>query len=218
MSDDNTKTQSDTIADESKIALVTPSASNGDNQEESPTNITSLLEKMLPWIGAIAGIVTIASVITVVLEYRQRGHIEQAKSSIALIDVWEDKRYKEKYEILINHIEKRLDEVDNEQIAALGKLPVDTQLTAFGKLGKQAVMGSTRVEQTKKEIDELFYFFSRLTICIKTEVCSEDVSRAYFQDPVYAFWLYFNWFAKEKRERNYAGFGSEVEEFALQRQ
>ena len=173
------------------------------------------LDAIVPWIRAAAGIVTIASILMVVLEYRQNGEIERAKSAMKFIDDWEEKGYRRQYKYLTANIEEILSTVSKQELKALQQSSLEIQLSGFGNLGKKSYQNSEDNSQAKAAVEDLFYFFTKMVICVDTGVCSERVIRAFYEEPTYSFWLYFNWYSIIQRNQYNSNHGTDIETFVL---
>lgn len=161
---------------------------------------------------AVVNIITIVGVCGGLYQFMDQGAGKRTEQSIQLVNVWETEKYKDKYERIQSKISKILDELPADQKTFLTSSQDYSRAAAFGNIGKRAV--TLDGQNLTDDIEGLFYYFNKTAICIEYSMCSKSASNAFLFETAKSFWVYFNWYAHDRRDRGYEGFASEAEKFA----
>lgn len=191
---------------ERRMRLLGLRTSGGQHRPER----TSLATKIANAVGVLAGLATVIGVvgaIVAVLEYSGRGEAERAEATLKIVDSWEDDGYKASLENLSVGLASRLSGLPPNELKVLQGMDTAQQAPILASIGDDYI-----VENGAASVDELFYFFTKLTVCVSAELCSVNAVDAFFGEPVRTFWLYFSNYADRQRDLH-PGFARDIEAY-----
>ena len=164
-----------------------------------------------PWVEVITVVGGAISIIIAYLGYQQRLDEGRARETLALVDVWEERGYRTAFQELATQAQAYMDAMDEDERA---QIAADEQSKTIGlsQIGRRIADGRIDGAPAASKIDDLVYFFTRLSICVEAGLCSREVSKACFGDTTRTFWRYFAGYAEGKRDY-YPSFGSDLERF-----
>lgn len=170
------------------------------------------LAEYVPATTAVVNIIAIVGVCGGLYQFMDQGAAKRTEQSIQLVNVWETEKYKDKYERIQTEIFKILDELPADQKTFLTSSSDGARAAAFGNIGRRAITVDGQVMTS--DVEDLFYYFNKTAICIEYSMCSKSASNAFLFETARSFWVYFDWYARDRRDHGYEGFASEAEKFA----
>lgn len=170
------------------------------------------LAEYVPATTAVVNLIAIVGVCGGLYQFMDQGAGKRTEQSIQLVNVWETDKYKDKYERIQSEISKILDGLPADQKAFLTSSQDYSRVAAYGNIGRRAV--TLDDQKMTDDIEDLFYYFNKTAICIEYSMCSKSASDAFLFETAKSFWVYFSWYARDRRDRGYESFASEAEKFA----
>jgi len=163
------------------------------------------------FLAALANTATAAGIFFAVIQYNNQVEAGRTERTMDYISKWEDGNYLARYEALQAKIFGILKKRTPEEIQFLKVSPNETRRLAEENMGRRALdmMGT----DGPKDVEQLFYFFNKISICVNYSLCSKKATNVYFRDTISSFWLYFKWYALEKQRAGYTQYGNEIENY-----
>ena len=159
--------------------------------------------------ASLATVIGVVGVLVAVLEYAGRGEAERAEATLQIVDSWEDDGYRAKFEQLSTDLATSLSQMSPAEVEAMGNLDPVEQAPLL-----TAIADNYMAANGEGTVDDLFYFFTKLSVCGSSELCSTHAVDAFFGEPISTFWLYFGPYAYRQRDLR-TDFAEDVESYLL---
>lgn len=167
------------------------------------------LKSLVPVTTVAVNVIVIAGVCGGLYQYLDQGAAKRTEQTIQLVNKWDEAGYKDRFERLQDSVSRSLGNLSSsEKQFMLSASSRDGERIAWN-IGKNSI-DNDRV----KDVDEIFYFLNKLSICIEYSMCSRSASDAFLYESARSFWAYFGWFAEERRRQGYVYYGVDAERFA----
>lgn len=118
-----------------------------------------------------------------VYQYYQQVEANRARETLAMIEMWETRGYRE------NFVELRQDMLDYWATVPSADIEfARTNANAAANL-REAFFGSVinASGEKSKRFERIVYFYNRLGLCIQANLCSAGTARIFFADPLNSF-------------------------------
>jgi len=122
------------------------------------------------------------------LEYNDRKIALRAAETLDLIDVWEVRGSQQAFQDISAALRRALEEVGTEDAMT------DTEIELF----RQNLVRRAMLDPGPEAYDKVIGYFTRLSLCIQADLCSEDVANVFFSETVIDF---REWFLPEIEAR-----------------
>lgn len=143
-------------------------------------------------ISGLAGLIGISAVllggIFATLEYRDRKASSRAAETLNLIDIWETRGAQSAFQGIAVVLESTLDGVE------LGNEMSDVELERL----KENLVRRVMIDLGPEAYETVMSYFTRLSLCIQSDLCSEGVANVFFSETVTDF---HGWFVSEIESR-----------------
>lgn len=149
----------------------------------------------MSFLTSAATIVGMTTAVIAVLEYTGRGEAERAAASLSLVESWEDDGYRADFAAISNDLGRAISTMSAEETLAIDQSTEEDKALATMSLG-DAYLARNGVER----VDNLFYFFTKLSVCVRANLCSRHAIDAFFGEPISTFWSYFSSYVTRQRE------------------
>jgi hypothetical protein len=173
--------------------------------------LTRLRNSPASFLAAAANVATAAGIIFAVVQYRGQAEATRTQQSLEYIEKWEDGGYLNDYEMLQSKLTEILNGLTLAERKFVDSAPASGKRTANANVGR-ATVGAIG-EKGQETVDKLFYFFNKIAICVNYSLCSKSATDVFFREAVESFWIYFGWYAEEKRRTGYPTFAREIETY-----
>ena len=134
--------------------------------------------------------ISFAAVFTIllgVMEYRQRGHLAQAKETMKMIDVWEQRGARRAF----RNLSAALEEMIKTSVSDEDRNAARTDRQAYNRLRENVSRAVLSEPEQLANFEEVVYFFTRLSLCIEAELCDVAAAKTFFGDTLVSFMLVF---------------------------
>lgn len=131
-----------------------------------------------------------------VYQYLEQLEANRARETLAMIEIWETRGYREEFDALSGDIFAYWNNVP-EQDLALAKANQRAAANLRKAFYREMIDKSA---SNVKRFERVVYFFNRLGLCIEASLCSADTARVFFGDTIAAFLSNFEPRIAEKRE------------------
>lgn len=164
---------------------------------------TSRLSRwMRKFLGAGAGIIAAAGILLGVWEYKQRGDLAQARETMAMIDIWDQRGARTAYRALSRGLETLIE----TDVSAADKQAALTNRLAYRNLRANVSRSVLARPEQQQNFEDVVYYFTRLSLCIEAGLCDAHVAKVFFGDTLDSFLAAFLPGVSE-REHLIPGFG-----------
>lgn len=150
-----------------------------------------------------------ATAIVAVLEYTGRGEAERAAASLKLVESWEKDGYRGDFEAISAALGEMIAGMSPEEASAVGRSTDEDKALVMVGLGD-----SYLARRGPKRVDNLFYFFTKLSVCVDAGLCSHRAIDAFFREPMRTFWGYFSGYVDRQRDL-IPKFADDVEKYVV---
>lgn len=146
--------------------------------------------RMLTWNGlaglsAVVGLFGLLMAGTLgIMEYRDRKKAAQASETLKMIEIWELRGAQDAYLSILTELRTLL-ETEREGIEANPERFKTIKRNIARRALRNAEAGAYEI---------VVQYFTRLSLCVRTEICSSDVAHAFFFDTIVDF---RDWFDEE---------------------
>lgn len=142
-----------------------------------------------------------AGVILTLLQYREHLETQRVKFSYEHVREWETGGYQAAFENLSQ-------EIRTAEAYAVSVVPEDLEPDARARAQLNVVqnrLADASDAPLGAQMDSLFYFFDKLSVCVDRNLCDADLLEAFFKDNLTRMWIYSSSFVA-KREEEIAGY------------
>ena len=145
------------------------------------------------------------------LEYLDRVQASRVEQSLGEVKHWDAGGYRRQY----SQINAAIWPVYTKQADFIAALPATQQAIFYNNIG-EGVTGQDNefADPNDLLVDELFYFFDRVSLCADQRICDYDVLNAFIGSDLADFWRYFGSYAERRRAAGYGQYGIWTERFA----
>lgn len=144
-------------------------------------------------------------------QFNQQLEAKRTEQSIALLDLWEKDKFREKYDLLRRSVAAQLTDLEPADKTYLISGDLKGIVLAKYNIGKKAL---AEANHDTSSVEDIFYFLNKVAICIENSMCSRRASSAFLYETASSFWMYFGWYAENQRSQGYDGFAIAAERFA----
>jgi hypothetical protein len=163
--------------------------------------------------AVVLKVVTVLALTFGLFEYDRQKADARVSESLQLVEEWEAGGYRDAY----THINDLLWPLYSENADAIAQLGDDqaARSLVYGNIG-EVVTGRDNgfVSQADRDVDKVFHFFERASLCADESICDYPVLKTFFGAESKSFWLYFSTYAERRRAAGYAGYGEWTRRFA----
>ncbi|GAB5461023.1 DUF4760 domain-containing protein [Hoeflea alexandrii] len=131
-----------------------------------------------------------------VYQYVQQLEANRARETLAMIEIWETRGYREDFDALSRDMVAYWDNVPKQDIE-LAKANQRAAANLRKAFFREMIDKSAA---NMKRFDRVVYFFNRLGLCIEAQLCSPYTARVFFEDTITAFLSNFEPRIAEKRK------------------
>lgn len=182
-------------------------------KEVSPFDDADWRVRIYNWCGFLLRVLLIAGAVVTALQYFAARDEKRVERALELVTLWEDPQYQDAQKAL----NARLAALKEQVEPLLGANPTPQQIQiASRRIGSQAMTargGTMPVAEFGGHFDKIVYFLNRLSFCVQGNICSREVSDAYFLDFAKSFWQYFGGYIQDKRKQGFTTFAQPIEEY-----
>lgn len=165
---------------------------------------------------ATAAVVGLIGLLWGFYEYVQRREEGRVGQTLALVQLWEKEGYKASFDKIEGAIADRIDGMDDALKDALATASEKERADARGRIATNVAQQTIGGQAGEVHVDTILYFFTRLAICVESQLCSSGAAHLYFGDMTSSFWCYFQPYVESRRESGSVRYGSELERYVQQ--
>lgn len=122
-----------------------------------------------------------------VIEYNQRSRIIQARETMEQIDIWDNKGARDGYRALSRGVAAEVATLSEKEKSVAR----DEGGFAFDLLRRNVSRKILTNGKNVENLDKVVYFFTRLGLCVESELCDAKVARVFFDDTLHSFLMVF---------------------------
>ncbi|MGD9914593.1 MAG: hypothetical protein AB7S80_10980 [Rhizobiaceae bacterium] len=165
------------------------------------------------WVGFILRLVLVLAAGFSVVQYLQQREEARVSETLKLVDLWEQDQYQAAQQALRLRL-AALNEKYADEFPASGS---DAEKAFyFRKIGQEAMTsegGTMPLPEFDEQFGRVVYFLNRVSFCVAENICSSDVSDAYFADYAVSFWRYFAGYAAQQRRDGVGNYAKAIEQY-----
>ena len=130
-----------------------------------------------------------------VYQYSQSLEAARAEKTLDLIDRWTDDGYHENYRFISGLIKKGLSELSDTDLKNVNDGNVDKE-RVYTRITEYVLQDYV----AQQNFEKIIYFFNRLGLCVKANLCSANTAKIFFDDTVTTFLAYFRNEIEDRRK------------------
>jgi hypothetical protein len=162
-------------------------------------------------LAALANLATAFGIVFAIVQYSEQVDERRTEQSLQYTTTWEDAKYLGRYEDLQTQISTLLSSRSQAEIDFIKKSEPRAAQMATDNIARKAI--GALGPNGSQDVEQLFYFFNKISICVNYSLCSEKATDVFFYDTASTFWAYFQWYAIEKRSAGYPDYARELEKY-----
>jgi hypothetical protein len=162
--------------------------------------------------AVVLKLVTVLALTFGLFEYDRQKADARVTESLSLVQEWETGGYQDAYE-RINDLLLPIYQQSADAIASVGD-DAAAKALLYGNIG-EAITGKddSFASQPDRDVDKVFHFFERASICADEAICDYPVLKTFFGSEASTFWLYFSKYAERRQGDGYADYGVWTQRF-----
>lgn len=148
-----------------------------------PTRTDDRLRKRVREVlSYFAAFAAICGVVLGILEYQQRQDLNRASNTMAQIEYWDGSGPREAYHALNTEVVAFFARVGERQVAE-----ARTDLGKADNLRRETLRAVMAMPEASRQLEDVVYFFSRLSLCIEAQLCDRATAKVFFEDTLISF-------------------------------
>lgn len=161
------------------------------------------LERAAGWVDIISKIALMGAAVVAYLEYQSAVEEKKSELSFEIVKDWESDRFREANFAIRTAVRDTKESFEESYGENPDKAHFEENF--FVRDLKRKVLDDPVFEQS---VQDLFYFYSKVGLCVKQELCSADILTEYFQDSAMDFYGKFEFMAglSGKGDPEFAGY------------
>jgi hypothetical protein len=165
------------------------------------------------WTGLLVRLTIVLGAIFTVYQYLAAREQNRVQRTLELVELWERSEYQDAQTAL----RQRLAALNQKYASLLGSNPSATELDVYySRIGIEAMSesgGSMPLTDFSSQFDRVVYFLNRVAFCVEGNLCSNEITDAYFRDYATSFWQYFAGYIDRQRKAGAASFAQPIEAY-----
>ncbi|HEV7255985.1 MAG TPA: hypothetical protein VGN97_23200 [Mesorhizobium sp.] len=186
--------------------------------EENPFTTSDWRMRSYAWAGYTLRFVLIFGAVFTVVQFLAAREEKRVERALQLAETWERPEYQDAQKALRD----RLADLNARYASLLGSDPSAEELDVYyDRIGQEAMTaegGAAPLAEFRERFDRIVYFLNRVSFCVEENMCSAEVSDAYFGDYAQSFWNYFGGYVQAQRRRGAPNYAKPIESFVARRQ
>jgi hypothetical protein len=167
------------------------------------------------WFGLLVRITLVFGALFSVYQFLAAREEQRVTRSLELVELWEQPEYQAAQRAM----KRRIDDLNAKYAKLIGDRPSANDRAVFlSRIGTEALSadgGTMPVDEFREHFDKIVYFLNRMSFCIDGDLCSRNVTDAYFRDFAVSFWSYFSGYIAEQRSSVSPTYAMPIEKYVL---
>jgi len=187
-------------------------------REANPFTESDWRMRSYAWAGYTLRFVLIFGAVFTVVQFMAAREEKRVERALGLAETWERPEYQDAQKALRD----RLAGLNARYASLLGENPSADELEVYyDRVGQEAMTaegGAMPLPEFQERFDRIVYFLNRVSFCVEGNMCSPEVSDAYFGDYAQSFWSYFGGYVQAQRRRGQPSYAKPIEAFVASRE
>ena len=167
---------------------------------ETDNRLRTRVREVLSYFAAAAAL---CGVILGIMEYTQRKALNRAQNTMSQIEYWDSQGARDAYRALNRDVQTFFEPIRSQVETAR------ENQRAAENLRRETVKAVLKRDGADRDLEDVVYFFSRLSLCVRAELCDHATARVFFEDTLITFLSIFEDYIRAEETR-IPGYGEAV--------
>ena len=141
-----------------------------------------LRDRLKEYLGLAAATAAAIGIVLGIYEYRQREDLARARYTMEQIDIWETRGARAAYQELSQGAARIMAATSPQEVQQILEKP-ELLRRARNRIGQRLM----KSPEDAAKVEEVVYFFTRLSLCIEAGLCEEEIAAVFFDDTLGSF-------------------------------